>query len=289
MASVAGPTADRGVSPAPSSSALACSDDGSVEIVEEMTETEALAYLDSVEPAWSVVGRLFLRPKPRPPLRVLSWAALDQLATVGYTVVDDVLDAAAVAALRADAGRLRDAGGLRAAADAGGPGFDGAARGDCVAFIDAADDLPPGLAAAAAALKAAAADVAAAVALDAPHTPELQLAIYPAGAEYVRHRDALPLGREREGGRERDALPRQTTRRVTIILYAQDASWTEATHGGALRLWPPATARGACAPLPVDVAPRGGRAVIFMAGAVDHAVLKTAGASDRVAATAWVQ
>ena len=59
--------------------------------------------------------------------------------------------------------------------------------------------------------------------------------------------------------------------------------------GGALRLWPPANARGACAPLPVDVAPRGGRAVIFMAGAVDHAVLKTAGASDRVAATAWVQ
>lgn len=92
---------------------------------------------------------------------------------------------------------------------------------------------------------------------------EVQVARYPGdGAAYVRHRDAFRQD------------PR---RRLTAIVYL-NPGWVPA-HGGQLRVWdlPDGAWR--------DVAPLGGRLVMFLADQVDHEVLPTA--APRRAITAW--
>ncbi len=89
---------------------------------------------------------------------------------------------------------------------------------------------------------------------------DLQLAHYPPGARYVRHRDAFVGG---------------PNRRLTAILYL-NAGWRP-EHGGALRLHLDAGVQ--------DVAPELDRAVIFLSDRVEHEVLPTF--APRLALTAW--
>ena len=83
-------------------------------------------------------------------------------------------------------------------------------------------------------------------------------------------------------------------RRVTSILYLNEQPWP-LTQGGALRVYRPRSDGAGVAGSAeqhqegeggwVDVAPEGGRLVVFMAGAVEHEVLPAY--APRVALTAW--
>lgn len=88
---------------------------------------------------------------------------------------------------------------------------------------------------------------------------DLQLARYDAGARYVRHRDAFPGG---------------DNRRVTAIVYLNEAWCPE--HGGQLRLH---------VEPPVDVEPVLDRLVVFLSARVEHEVLPSN--AERWAVTAW--
>lgn len=95
---------------------------------------------------------------------------------------------------------------------------------------------------------------------------EVQLACFPGNnARYVRHLDAFagPDGRPRPG------------RRITAVLYL-NPDW-QPEHGGQLRVWEPGGVR--------DLAPLGGRLVLFRSEALPHAVLPTT--AHRYAVTAW--
>lgn len=89
---------------------------------------------------------------------------------------------------------------------------------------------------------------------------ELQAAWYAPGSRYERHVDTF------HG---------DPARRLTAILYLQEAWQPE--HGGELRVH---LLEG-----PVDVAPIGGRAVVFLADRLEHEVLPTT--RGRIALTAW--
>ena len=114
----------------------------------------------------------------------------------------------------------------------------------------------------------------------------MQLGFYPggSGARYSPHLDRNPgeAGLEREITRDLSEItprsleitPRspETTRdhprpqvglkrEITFLLYL-NVDWDTDRHGGCLRLHPPDRASGA----PVDVAPLGGRVVVFQSG-----------------------
>jgi SM-20-related protein len=88
---------------------------------------------------------------------------------------------------------------------------------------------------------------------------DLQLARYPPGAKYVRHRDAFPG---------------DDNRRVTAIVYLNPA-WAEG-DGGKLRLF--------VEPV-IDLAPRLDRLVVFRSELIEHEVLPAH--AERWALTAW--
>lgn len=89
---------------------------------------------------------------------------------------------------------------------------------------------------------------------------ELQGAVYPPGARYGRHLDAFTG---------------QRSRAATAITYLNPA-W-EPAHGGLLRVFEPSGTR--------ELAPLGGRLVVFLADRLPHEVLP--GSVDRWALTAW--
>ncbi|PTQ67229.1 2OG-Fe(II) oxygenase [Pseudomonas sp. GV071] len=89
---------------------------------------------------------------------------------------------------------------------------------------------------------------------------ESHFALYPPGAFYQRHVD-----RFRDDDR----------RTVSAVLYLNDG-WL-AEQGGALRIYPGETA--------LDVAPMGGRLVIFMSGEMPHEVLPAT--RERLSLTGW--
>ncbi len=88
---------------------------------------------------------------------------------------------------------------------------------------------------------------------------DLQLARYEAGARYVKHRDAFPGA---------------DNRRVTAIVYLNEAWRPE--HGGQLRLH---------VNPPVDVEPVLDRLVVFLSERIEHEVLPAH--APRWALTAW--
>jgi SM-20-related protein len=206
-------------------------------------------------------------------------------------VLPSFLSAAESAAARAEALAMYSGGAFGAAA-AAAPA-DTNARGDEMLWLHGPPAGAPGLASALARLHALRSDLAQLLSLasDAAVT-ELQLAVYrPGGASYARHRDAFPEDTAPEG--------RPGQRRVTAVLYANDAAWDCAAQGGALRLHVPPTplldddeqasdAAGGLIPGAawVDVAPRGGTLALFLSGAVDHEVLPSS-EEHRVALTAW--
>ena len=104
----------------------------------------------------------------------------------------------------------------------------------------------------------------------------MQLGFYPggSGARYSPHLDRNPgeAGLEREITRDHSEITRDHSeitprpqvglkREITFLLYL-NVDWDTDRHGGCLRLHPPDRASGA----PVDVAPLGGRVVVFQSG-----------------------
>ena len=105
---------------------------------------------------------------------------------------------------------------------------------------------------------------------------ECMAAKYPAGGTgYHAHVDNVPL----KHPRDRNDIDRE----VTAVLYANDAEWDADAGGGALRCHP-TTAPGR----PLDVAPKGGRLVLFSSRDLLHEVLAVKGAHTRYAITCWV-
>ena len=108
---------------------------------------------------------------------------------------------------------------------------------------------------------------------------QCQLARYTSrGKGYDRHLDRCALSVEELGLLEWLRLSDYRGRALTAILYLND-DWQIQRDGGALRCWIGERE-------PFDVAPVGGRLVIFDSGAVEHAVL--AASADRVALTVWI-
>jgi SM-20-related protein len=106
----------------------------------------------------------------------------------------------------------------------------------------------------------------------------LQLALYRAGGHYSRHLDNP--GPEAEGALDGPPGWRTSDRALTGIVYL-NGDWKPA-DGGALRLWPPAL-RGDF----IDIAPLGGRLLLFDSCTVEHEVLPSA-AKSRWALSAWI-
>ncbi len=167
------------------------------------------------------------------------------LAERGWSVCDDFLPAEAIAALRAEAGRLWQQRRFRPAGIGRGE-VRAAIRSDCTLWLDEAAATP-----------AQRAYRDAAEALRAVLNRELFLglaeleahyAVYPQGAFYRKHLDRFADADERS---------------ISLVLYL-NADWHEA-DGGQLRLY---TGAGA-----LDVLPAGGRCVVFRSDALYHEVL----------------
>lgn len=187
----------------------------------------------------------------------------DALAHGRAAIVPDVLPGATVRALREHALALEASGQFHPAriGHHRGRHLDAGVRGDRIAWLSCADDMP-----------AERAYCACMEALRQCLNRELMLglveleahyALYPSGAAYARHRDTF---------RDDDA------RVVSVIVYLNDA-WT-AAEGGALRLHVSASHVE-------DVLPVGGTLAAFASQAFEHEVLPAT--RPRLAIAGWLR
>eukprot|EP01133_Synstelium_polycarpum_P015087 gene15087-17861_t len=93
---------------------------------------------------------------------------------------------------------------------------------------------------------------------------QTQLAVYPQGGRYIKHRDSFVGG---------------NSRRLTLIYYL-NGGW-QTSDGGALRIHHPSLDTPH-----TDIEPLGDRLLIFLAEHIDHEVL-VSNASSRAAITTW--
>jgi len=205
----------------------------------------------------------------------LSAANAATLGRRGLVVIDGVLSQRQLAAARRDASGLR-AGRFALAGDHG-------ERGDAVSWVRGDDaDVGDGLRHAVRMLRGVADELErhGYVASTTHRVPrQCQLARYgPSGKGYDRHLDRCALGVEDLGLLEWLRLSDYRGRALTAIIYLNE-DWSLARDGGALRCW--IAGRDV-----FDVAPTGGRLVIFDSGVVEHAVL--AACADRMALTVWI-
>ena len=215
-----------------------------------------------------------------------------QLLSRGYAVVDAALppDTVASAALACTmfAGALRAthtqvAGGRRDRSAGLKLMAPGASQVATMAGGVATEMHPGGhasaLAAAAALLYAIPAALAGQVRYGDLAPPQLlQLGFYDtANPSYARHVDAPPPGTP--GADEGPKGWRTSDRVLTALLYLNPGY--DAAQGGCIRLWPQAGD-----PAFVDVAPLGGRLLLFDSAAVEHEVLPVHG-GERWALSAW--
>lgn len=196
-------------------------------------------------------------------------AEVELLNGQGWYVRDHALPPAVVARARAEAEELSASGRLRT----GGLGraevrwAEVQARSDDILWLDEAHP-PPAIGTLLHALQRLRRRLVAAHGLGEAAS-EVQLARYREGGRYVRHLDAY-----------RGAA----TRRLTVLLYL-NPDWTEA-QGGCLRLYPD---RPQAPPLPhLDVAPLGGRLLVFQSRRLEHEVRPVAPlAPPRYSLTCW--
>ncbi|KAK9867188.1 hypothetical protein WJX84_004710 [Apatococcus fuscideae] len=203
------------------------------EQIVEISEAELIQELDRQELPLQVCSRLFI-PGSHPPLRRLTWEQADSLHAQGVLILDGFISRDLATRLHNDTQMLRRQGRLQVASRpimSSGPSqasIDRSARGDAIswlhpgrhpatiasfpllmsAFQELQDDLQQ-------------------ILQLRRRTAEYQLACYPPnGAQYVKHRDALP-----------DDGADLMQRKVTGIVYG-NPGWSEA-DGGMLRLWLP--------------------------------------------------
>ena len=116
------------------------------------------------------------------------------------------------------------------------------------------------------------------------------VAVYEAGARYVAHRDNVPRsGRREPGGGEARASAQDNGRSVTAILYCNEPDEWKTEWGGQLRAYPGVAADVCDAPANgsgCDIAPIGGRLVLFRSRELLHEVLPAH--RHRVALSIWI-
>lgn len=177
-------------------------------------------------------------------------------------VLDDMLGPISAAEVRLEALRMLAAGRLRRA----GIGRDAAivdhTRGDFIAWIDPDPEAAPPSFVPVVELFTALMQTLNAAAYLGARTLELQLAIYEAGFGYARHRDGI-VG--------------TTTRRATVIYYAND--W-QPGDGGELEVCEGDDVR--------VIEPVADRAVVFRSDCVEHAV-RAVRRGPRVAISGWLR
>jgi len=190
-------------------------------------------------------------------------APIQHFAERGVVVIDDFLAAEEVVHWRSVGERLRRTGGLRAAGVGRGDGRSvrPGIRGDAIAWIDP-DPRHPVEARLVATLERLRLTINARCLLGLLDI-EMHLAAYPPGGFYRAHVDRF---------HDDDA------RVVSMVVYLNE-NWAPA-DGGVLRLWPEGPDQA-----PVDVEPRGGRAVLFLAEGTLHEVLVTQ--VERWSLTGW--
>ena len=185
---------------------------------------------------------------------------IDQLAERGFGVVDDFVDTALLAELRARCVELNAAGALRPAKVGRGAGQQLApeVRGDFISWLETPErDAEQRLLGKLDELRAA---------LNRALMAGLEdfqghFAVYPRGAGYARHFDRL-VGSD--------------VRAISAALYLNDA-WRP-DDGGYLRIY---TGGGASS----DVMPQGGRLVAFLSDRFEHEVLPAT--RERMSFTGW--
>jgi hypothetical protein len=262
----------------------------------ELPESELIHLLDAQENPLLVCRRLFLHaqlsslllPQPTLDLEVLAPAHIHQLHKCGILVLDDVFDAQTVIQAREDTLRTLLPGGRlvkpSSTRDADDPFRDEDARADVIAWMSPEDGISAALAAIMHRLAVVQRDLSKVVHLHGE--VEYQLAVYESNVGgYDKHRDGLPC----------DDPDDSTQRRVTLISYLNPLDWDCARDGGALEAYVPCfdelveecdvVLNGPIHCRLMRIAPRGGLLVVFLSGAVDHAVLPSA--KERVALTAW--
>jgi SM-20-related protein len=190
------------------------------------------------------------------------------LECCGYCVVEDFLDANAIAALALECRSMHERNELRPAAigRAAGRNVDANVRGDRTRWFDPAQLTPP--------------QSAYWTRMDALrkslnlqlllglHEIEAHYTLYAPGARYARHRDRF---------RDDDA------RVLSSVLYLNRA-WRPA-DGGALRIYLDAVARTPAPESHIDIAPHAGTLVLFLSADFEHEVLPAS--RERLSVAGW--
>eukprot|EP00747_Dinoflagellata_sp_TGD_P017191 gnl/TRDRNA2_/TRDRNA2_125660_c0_seq2.p1 gnl/TRDRNA2_/TRDRNA2_125660_c0~~gnl/TRDRNA2_/TRDRNA2_125660_c0_seq2.p1 ORF type:complete len:319 (-),score=49.71 gnl/TRDRNA2_/TRDRNA2_125660_c0_seq2:3-959(-) len=242
---------------------------------------------------------------------ILDGAHLDQLKARGYVVADlcsrstsdasgDLLPQSCIAAARAEAKSLLDSGRFE---EAGQP----AHRGDLICHLSAEEALSCGHS-----------ELAGAVqmlrrlpqVLEDPNDPTVvplaaparaMLSLYDGGAAYAEHVDGVPRSQlgffgavqaARATGSLFSGMARLAAgsssvrfREYTCILYLNAEDWDASHDGGCLRVFPAASSTELGSSL--DLAPIGGRLVVFCSRTMRHAVLPSR--RQRIAMTMWLE
>lgn len=120
---------------------------------------------------------------------------------------------------------------------------------------------------------------------------EVQLSLYKdSNSFYKAHRDGVPQSFGELGLLQWLKFAGYRSRVITAILYLNEESpeWVEESHGGSLRLYLGAHRSddvGTTAAQVHDIAPKGGRLILFDSQVILHEVLPTR--RDRIAITVW--
>ena len=241
---------------------------------------------DCLSPALFTCAPLFPLSALSAPIAVpppFTVASLTQLHTRGYCVIDDFLAAASShppASLIADIESLVKSSAFQPGAMAAAQSWsDASFRGDLICWLPLASatapvaSVPPSIARPLSALQAAVSALNDALPGFPCTASSSQLAMYPPGGRYVRHRDT------KEGG---------SARRLTAIVYLNEG-WEE-TRGGQLRLWVRTGATDGADTdsvheRAVDVLPTYGRLLLFLSEEMEHEVLPAT--HRRLALTVW--
>ncbi|ORX50525.1 hypothetical protein DM01DRAFT_1324946 [Hesseltinella vesiculosa] len=265
-------------------------DDDDEEIIEDITESDLLKYLDQQRDPLQVVQRLFYheintlsaqKHEHDWKLKCIPNRCMEELYGQGWTQMDYLLDLDTLKGANQEAvhmlkeGKFVPAGRVKDVED--DPFRDNNARDDAIIWMDpAANDNPPFFQKVLDFYSGPLHDdLSSMIRLNGK--TEYQLAYYhPNNARYERHRDALPT----------DDPEDTNQRRVTAILYL-NANWTNG-DGGELKIHGHENAdTGLEDSADRYVHPLLGRMVIFMSGVTDHEVCPAK--KERFALTAWMR
>ncbi|CAO0791344.1 unnamed protein product [Mucor circinelloides] len=265
------------------------------EIVEEISESELLKYLEHQESGLSVAQRLFYhelntteyqRNSGSWDLNCLTPEAVEELYSKGWTELEGQLDLDTLKGAHEESVQLLEQGQFIPARSfsENDPYRDTAARDDSILWFDPENqadyekgivDIPPHFQKIIEFIQGPLMhDIKNMVRLNG--RTEYQLAYFhPEGARYERHRDALPT----------DDPQDTNQRRITIVFYL-NPGWVK-DHGGEVKIFSRPDDHGLPEGAERIVKPLLGRILLLLSGAVDHEIMPCK--HSRYALTAWLR